>query len=88
MLSEMEANNLCMSLCYNYHGSMIINIPCCCYCACSHHGILELDNRLKNAHIKHSKNKAIEEAKSKATLDRLRIESTKELKHILQLVVI
>jgi hypothetical protein len=47
----MEASSLYMSLYYSYHGSMIINIPCCCYCACSHQGILELENRLKDAHI-------------------------------------
>ncbi len=88
MLSEMEASSLYMSLYCSYHGSMIINIPCCCYCACSHQGILELENRLKDAHIQHNKDKAIKEAKSKATLDHLHIESTKELKHIVQLVAI
>jgi hypothetical protein len=89
MLSEMEASSsLYMSLYCNYHGSMITDIPCCCYCACSHHGILELENVLKDAHIHHSKDKAIEEAKSKATLDHLHIESTEELKHVLQLVAI
>ncbi len=89
MLSEMEASSsLYMSLYCNYHGSMITNIPCCCYCACSHQGILELENLLKDAHIHHNKDKAIEEAKSKATLDRLHIESTEELKHVLQLVAI
>jgi len=88
MLNEMEASsNLYMFLYCNFHGSTIINIPCC-YCACSHCGILELENRLKNAHIQHNKEKAIEEAKSKVALDRLCIESTKKLKHILQLVVI
>jgi hypothetical protein len=86
MLREMEASSLCMSLYGNYHGSMITNVPCCCYCACSHQGILELENQSKDAHIQHSKNKAIEKAKSKVALDRLHIESTKELKHILQLV--
>jgi hypothetical protein len=88
MLNEMEASsNLYMFLYCNSHGSTIINIPCC-YCACSHWGILELENQLKNAHIQHNKEKAIEEAKSKVALDRLCIESTKELRHILQLAVI
>jgi hypothetical protein len=38
--------------------------------------------------FKECKDKAIKEAKSKATLDHLHIESTKELKHIVQLVAI
>jgi hypothetical protein len=42
----------------------------------------------KDAHIQHNKDKAIEEAKSKAALDHLSIESLEELKHILQLVAI
>jgi hypothetical protein len=89
MLSEMEASSsLCMSLYYNYHSSIIINIPCCCYCACNYQGILGLENRLKDAHIQHSKDKAIEEAKSKAALDRLCIELAEELRHILKLVAI
>jgi hypothetical protein len=50
MLSEMEASSLYMSLYCNYHGTMIINIPCC-YCAYRHQGILELENWLKDAHI-------------------------------------
>jgi hypothetical protein len=88
MLSEMEASSsLYMSLYCNYHGSTITNIPCC-YCACSHQEILELENQLKDAHIQHSKDKAIEEAKSKAALDYLCIESAEELRHILQLVAI
>ncbi len=77
-----------MFLYCNYHCSTITNIPCCCYCACSHQGILELENRLKDAHIQHIKDKAIEEAKFKAAFDHLHIELVEELKHILQLVAI
>ncbi len=47
-----------------------------------------MENQLKDPHIQHNKYKVIEEAKSKATLDHLHIESIKELKHILQLVAI
>ncbi len=47
-----------------------------------------MDNQLKDAHIQHSKDKAIEEGKSKAALGHLRIESIEELRHILQLATI
>jgi hypothetical protein len=49
---------------------------------------LEWDNQLKDAHIQHSKDKPIEEAKFMVVLDHLRIESAEELRHILQLVAI
>ncbi len=49
---------------------------------------MELENRLKDAHIQHSKDKAIEEAKSKLALDHLRIESIEKPRHILQLATI
>jgi hypothetical protein len=89
MLSEMEASSsLYMSLCCNYHGSTITNIPCCYCCACNHQRILELENWLKDAHIQHNKDKAIKEAESKVAFDRLCIEFIEELKHILQLAAI
>jgi hypothetical protein len=89
MLSEMEASSsLCMSLYGNYHGSTITNIPCFCYYACNHQRILELENRLKDAHIQHSKDEAIEEAKSNVAFNYLHIELAKELIHILQLATI
>ncbi len=47
-----------------------------------------MENQLKDARIQHSKDKAIKEAKSKAALDRLRIELVEELRQILQLVAI
>ncbi|KAH9553047.1 hypothetical protein CY35_09G099300 [Sphagnum magellanicum] len=51
----------------------------------SHKGIIqELENRLEDERTQHSKDKAKAEAKSKADLDRVRIESAEELKHVLE----
>jgi cell division septation protein DedD len=61
------------------------NRLCCHYYACSHKGIIqELENRLEDERTQHSKDKAKAEAKSKADLDRVRIESAEELKHVLE----
>ncbi|CAM6008942.1 unnamed protein product [Sphagnum balticum] len=46
--------------------------------------IQELENRLEDERTQHSKDKAKAEAKSKADLDRVRIESAEELKHVLE----
>jgi translation initiation factor 2B subunit (eIF-2B alpha/beta/delta family) len=61
------------------------NRLCCHYYACSQKGIIqELENRLEDERTQHSKDKAKAEAKSKADLDRVRIESAEELKHVLE----